>query len=131
MISNGPNSDYRTSYDPVRLTARNDACFSTGVNLPQGSRITQFAVWYSSEANDNPTVHLQRTNLANGTSTALLASQSIVGDSGFHELAVIPIAGGSSLVSNIGFAYGLGFCPGTNGSFRGARIAYTYTSAGD
>ena len=125
------NADYIVSFIPGSLTTSTNACFSTGVNLPQGSRITQLAVWYSSPTEGDTSVFLQRITLATGFLSPLLVSEDIpIGSTG-RKLAIFPIAGGSSLVSNIGFAYGFGVCPGTDGDFHGARIAYTYTSAGD
>ena len=109
----------------------NSNCYSTGVNLPAGSRITQLAVWYSSPAVTNPTVFLRRVTLADGTSASLITSGSISDDTDTRKLAVLPIAAGSGPVSNTGFAYAFGICPGQGGTFHGARIAYTYTSAGD
>jgi len=102
------------------------------VNLRQGARITQLAVWYRSVAGSDPTVHYVRTALADGSTSSLLTSGAIADDTGARKLAVLPLVGGLSLVSNIGFQYGFGVCPGLTGAeFNGARIAYTYTSAGD
>jgi hypothetical protein len=129
-----PDSDiaeYFTGFGTGRLAATNSRCFSTGVNLPHGSNITQLAVWYVSPATSNPFVYLQRTALVNGATTSLIANGGISDDTATRKVAVPPIAGGSSVVDNVGFAYGFGICPGAGGEFRGARIAYTYTSAGD
>ena len=124
-------ANYTIHYTEGAATTQNDSCFSTGVNLPQGSRITQLLVWYTSAAADNPFVYFERIRLTDGSGTSLIPSGTIADNSDTRKLAVIPIVGGSSPVSNIGFSYGFGICPGTDGSFRGARIAYTYTSAGD
>jgi len=125
-------AQYTNIYTTSSLFAVNvGVCHSTGVNLPQGSRITQLAVWYQSPAGSDPTVYLQRTTLADGNTSSLLTSGSIADDSNTRKLAVLPLVGGASVVSNTGFAYGFGICLGSNGTFRGARIAYTYTSAGD
>jgi hypothetical protein len=125
------NAQYSNDYLFPTLFAANVSCYSTGVNLPHGSRITQLAVWYSSPAGSDPVVLFVRNNLANGTSDSLITSGSIFNDSNTRKLAVLPLAGGSSVVGNAGFSYGFGICPGVNGSFRGARITYTYTNAGD
>ena len=124
-------SQFVLTYGPGRLLDINESCYSTGVNLPQGSRITQLAVWYQSPAGTEPEVYFSRESLSDGTSTSLLTSGEIHDNTDTRKLALLPLAGGSSLVSNIGFAYGFGICPGIGGSFRGARIAYTYTTAGD
>jgi len=126
--------DYFVEHGPPRLFQHgaSNGCYETNVNLPHGSRITQLAVWFRSPpaSPNRPSVLLLRTTLSDGSWT-LLSNYNIPDDSNTRKLAVIPIAGGSSLVSNIGFAYGFAFCPGPGGDFFGARIAYTYTSAGD
>jgi len=125
---------YGIEYADAKLTDKgSDSCYSTGVNLPHGSRITQLIIWYSSPAtaNSNPRPYLRRVGVVDGSQTALVNEAFIVDDTDTRKMAVLPIIGGSSLVSNAGFAYGFGICPGAGGGFLGARIAYTYTSAGD
>ena len=100
------------------------------MNLPNGSRITQLAVWYSSPAGSDPYVYLHRTRLSDGATGPLIPTGELFDDTDTRKLAVIPLIGGSSLVSNTGFAYAFGFCPGTGGAFGGARIAYAYNNAG-
>jgi len=79
---------------------------------------------------DIPDVLFRRHSLTDGSGT-LLTTGFIGNDTTARKLGVLPIAGGSSLVSNAGFSYSLGICPGEGGTFWGARIAYTYISAGD
>jgi len=125
------NADYaRVFGSETWLVDFSGHCYFAGVNLPQGSRITQLVVWYKSSEEGGPSVFLQRTTLANGTAGSVLTSGLISDDTNTRKLAVLPIAGGSSLVSNIGFSYAFVICPEL-GEFHGARIAYTYTSAGD
>ena len=125
---NGAASNYSIGYINAELFGT--GCYSTGVHVPQGSRITQLVVAYSSGVGDDPGFFLYRSALSNGSFTGLVDVE-VQDDTDTRKLAVLPILGGPSLVSNIGFTYGFAACPGLSGIFNGARIAYTYTSAGD
>ena len=116
-------------YQP--LPPGSDACFSTGVHVPQGARITQLAVWYTSPTASDPSFSFVRDNLTDGSTSSVIQSVNITDNSGVRKLAIIPLVGGFTLVSNTGFSYGFGTCPGEGGRFEGARIAYTFTNAGD
>ena len=124
-------AQYSNFYPTATLAAVTGSCFSTGVNLPHGSRITQLAVWYNSPAGSDPVFYLMSHNLTNANTSFLVSNEEIPDDTNTRKLAVLPILGGTVPVSNTGFSYGFGVCPGTGGAFRGARIAYTYTSSGD
>jgi len=122
---------YLNHYFNGHLFSGNDGCFTTGVNLPHGSRITQLAVWYQSPAGSELFVYFHRTRLSDGATGPMIPAGALSDDTNTRKLAVIPLSGTSILVSNTGYAYAFGFCPGAGGAFSGARIAYAYNNAGD
>jgi hypothetical protein len=109
------------------------ACFSTGVNLPNGAVVRRLVVWFaSSDAVVNgPTVRLNRYALSNGAIQSLVAPSQLVSDTGDRLAAAFNVSSSFATVNNATHAYGLGVCLNTGDGFYQARIDYTYTSAGD
>ena len=135
LTPDNDSADYAHALgDDQGLIDVNNHCYFTGVNLPHGARITGLLVAFSSPATPNSDAGfaLLRTSLVDGTQVTLNPQPTtIANDTNVRTLANLPIVGGSSPVSNIGYTYAFATCLGAGGSFKGARIAYTYTSAGD
>jgi hypothetical protein len=111
------------------LTAGTQACFVTGVNLPQGATITGARVWYRSGAGGNPIVNLVVHRLSDGQ-VFLIAGQTLVDDSALRKAVNITVPAGQT-VDNAGKSYGLQICLWPQDVFYALRIAYTYNQAGD
>lgn len=111
--------------------ANNTSCFNAGVNLPQGATITGVVYWYDNNplANSSqPAFGLLRHSLVDGSSLFLAALGSSTGFTGrtYRMAATTP-----SVVNNVNYTYAAKICLGWLDLFYGARIDYTYTSAGD
>jgi hypothetical protein len=114
------------------LGAVGSACFNTGVNLPQGAKMTAFTMRYQTGINQGVTAFLFRARQTDGASETI---GQLVGvfTNGLRQTAndALP-ATAVSTVNNAAYVYSVGVClqGGTNLYFNG-RITYTYTSAGD
>lgn len=105
------------------LTSHN-GCFNAGVNLPQGARITAFTYVHGGSIH----AFLTATAFSDGSNVTVFEEFSPpTAGRNVRTVAVVPAV----TVSNAGNMYGVGFCVETGEAFYGARITYTYTSAGD
>lgn len=131
LSPDGDGADYIIGFTGgARLQSDSTRCFVTGVNLPQGARITQMRVFYSSGAS-NPHVRLYREALATGVAEQI-ANINLPITGGARSAANVPIAASLATVGNAGFSYGFGTCLfDTASRLHGVRITYTYTNAGD
>ena len=109
------------------LTSANE-CLNAGVHLPQGARVKSVTLSYASGAGGDFAGSLHRMMLAAG-SAGTLSSVSPADDLGTPNAASNSVASAKQAVSP-SYAYGIGICPGVNGTVYGARVKYTYTSAG-
>jgi hypothetical protein len=107
-------------------------CFPAPVNLPQGAILTRMRTWYSRlNTTEVLFVHLRRAQFA-----ATLDITYIVGDqttqvpvNDGYGRAVYTISG--QTINNNIYAYFFYVCIANNAAFHGARIEYTYNTAGD
>ena len=106
------------------------ACFSTGVNLPQGARIKSIDTWYRSNDQSDPRTLLYRNNLATDVTDQLVFAE-INDDTNVRKVDTRTVPMNLREVQNRTYTYGYGTCVGEGTTFEGARITYTYTSAGD
>jgi len=107
-----------------------DGCYNTGVHLPQGATITQLAVYLTGNTGGSYNVALYRHKNTDGT-TDRMAFQNLNGN-GIRKQFNIAIPNNTiALVSNTGYTYGFGVCMDNTAIFHSARVAYTYTHAGD
>jgi hypothetical protein len=111
--------------------AGNVRCFNAGVNLPNGATITQLSVWYKRAAG-SVTVHLIRKKLADGEGN-FLATASLSDSANTRKVEHFQIDAADAVVNNNLYSYGLGLCPFAqpDSTYYSARVAYTYTNAGD
>ncbi len=105
-------------------------CFNTGVDLPDGARIKSLDTWYLSDVDSNPTVALYRNNLSTDANVALV-SGAIDDDTLLRKKDTRVVPSDLREVQNKVYSYSLSICLGLDSYFEGARITYTYTSAGD
>jgi len=120
--SSSAAQSYFTGWSNASTTG--DGCFQTAVNLPAGARIASLRVWSQGVI----FVSFTGVNLNTGAGTFLFSGD--VGDTTGSRVLTIKDITPNPIVGNT-FAYGLGVCLEPSESFNGARITYTYTSAGD
>jgi len=108
------------------MTLTGDGCFQTGVNLPQGAKITEVRVWYSKKI----FFEFRAAKLVDGSSTVIVG-KDVQGDGSTtrRSFGLPPTA--ETIVDNRGRMYGLGVCLAPGETFNGARIVYKFTNAGD
>ena len=133
--STGSASDYSMSVTGGITTASaGQVCFLAPVHLPQAATITQLKAFHRRpDASDVVFVFLNRVN-ADGTTVQGVAN-------GAQAIAPITVpAGGSviyaanastNVVNNLQFSYVVGLCIANNGRLISARVAYTFTTAGE
>jgi hypothetical protein len=111
----------------------NAACFSAAVNLPQGAKMTAFAFWYqrNDSNNGNFTIALHRQNLKSGSvdEIATIAAANTGGVRKAFSNAITNVS--LQTVNNAAYNYVINQCVSATETFYGARIAYSYTTAGD
>lgn len=109
-------------------------CFTTGVHLPQGATMTGLTTFWSSTLGGGGTVGpsytLIRSTLNNGVAT-VVASGTAPNNTGGRKHFNANINAGTGLVNNNQNFYTFEICMGASDTFYGARISYTYTTAGD
>jgi hypothetical protein len=107
------------------------ACAVAPVNLPDGAKMTQLAMWYSKDDATETSLSLVRLLPASST-TADIATLNTHDTGGAVKPGHVSIANTAlQTVSNEQSSYYLEKCLTDQERFIGARIKYTYTSAGD
>jgi hypothetical protein len=104
-------------------------CFVAGVDLPAGSRVQAITFTFRSGPGSDFEGRFYRRHLPLPTGIKLLAASAPGSDSGKTTTDRIPIGAAKRPVT-AAHAYGIDVCLGTDDAFFGARIEYTYTSAG-
>jgi hypothetical protein len=115
-------------YDGFISTTAAGSCFGTSVNLPEAAKVTAVTTWYQAGAR----VSLYRHKPSDATS-AVLADKTFTGDPSSLSRGNVAITNPAlQAVDNQLYSYALIVClPQTTDYFFGARVAYTYTTAGD
>jgi hypothetical protein len=123
--------DYYNYWDASQLVNPDSSrCFNAGVHLPQGAIIKSIRFWYQSNASSDFYGELNRVDFATHTYRAL-GSVTPVDDSNTLTSASSSVPPKKAKVNNQAYMYAVGVCPSDGTDFDGARITYTYTSAGD
>jgi len=123
----GPGFAYHNQWTGG-LTSTGDGCLNAGVELPAGaSRVKAVTFYFESGPASDFYGELRRRQLATGGNQAFSANPS--NNAGTLTSVTVAVPAVQQPVT-AGRAYGLGVCPGSDGTFFGARIKYTYTSAG-
>ena len=122
---------YTRNYTNSSLGAGQAGCFQTGVNLPNGARLTALKASYQSTGAASQTFLLFRRNINTGAGAFIVTGDSANTGSA-PASANFPVPAPMAVVNNKAFAYGFAVCfPGTSAlGFFSARISYTYTVAG-
>jgi hypothetical protein len=122
---------YAADSQSLRLQTNSSNCFTGGMHLPQGSTITNVTAWHQSGVGGRLSFFLDRVALATGTLEQIAVGAPSDDSNTRKSFSVTPFAS-TSLVNNGNFNYTFILCPVTTDNiFYGARIAYTYRSAGD
>jgi len=123
---------YAATRNQLNLLSDNSNCFTAGLHLPQGAKITQLVIWYQSGIRDRPTFFVERTSPVTGNFDQIVVAAGNDNSNTRKTLFGDPPSAISSVVNNGSFNYALLVCLATTDNiFYGARIAYTYRSAGD
>ena len=110
------------------LAATGGACLNAGVDLPVGSRVKAITFYYRSGPASDFYGDFRRMQLSTEVSLSL-ANVNPSNNAGTPASVTKNVAAVNQPVT-AARAYGVGVCTGNDGSFFGARIKYTYTSAG-
>jgi hypothetical protein len=133
MIPDSDNTTYFNSWTGG-LADSGDGCFNAGVNLPQGAKVKSITYTYSSPAGSDFFGRFVRMNLDNGNGVDIINSVSPANDADAAAHVTASVHSNQQGVNNKKFAYGVGVCPGSDGTndgvFFGAKIKYTYKTAG-
>ena len=93
--------------------------------------MTSVRTSYASGAGSNLIFSLFRANPVTGDYNALIPNHTVFDDSYTRTYVNDAVPANLVLVNNALFTYTYSVCVGSGTEFYGARIAYTYTSAGD
>jgi hypothetical protein len=129
FVATNNNYDYFNNGDVLGAGA--EACFLATVNLPHGAKIAAFTLWYSKSDNIDSAAALLRV----ATSTATRDNLAMVtkANTGNARIKVSRSVTNPSLqtVNNAQYFYAVFHCLTLAEGFWGARIKYTYRTAGD
>ena len=128
--SNGSADDYFIDFAAANLATSAGNCYNTGVNLPQLAKVISVQTYYVDGPTNSVDVILYRNKLSTDV-TDILAYQGLNDDAGVRNNQTTTVDGTLRTVWNNTYAYAFGVCLGSGSRFEGARITYTYTSAGD
>jgi hypothetical protein len=109
-------------------------CFNTGVDLPQGAKITSFAMWYSTDTVEGVGAVLLRAKFAYGTDDVIANIVSADTSQTRQHRAATVAASATATVDNGHYVYSALVCLNSaaqQSRYYAGRITYTYTSAGD
>lgn len=106
-------------------------CYHTAVNLPNGAKIVSVTNWYWSDASSNIDVFLNRQNLSTGGNPISLFYRTIIDNASARKAATYAVPANVNVVNNAIFGYIYGTCFQDGSYFYGARVNYTYKTAGD
>jgi hypothetical protein len=111
------------------LTDSGGNCLNAGTNLPQGSKVKSITFFYKSGAGSEFFGRFVRMNLGTGAGVDIAPAVNPANDLGTASSVASSVAAVNQPVTRA-FSYGVGACPGSDGTFLGARIKYTFTNAG-
>lgn len=127
-LSGGYFNSWRTG--KLSPDSNQQQCLNTGVNLPDGAKIQEVQVWFSSNGAHDLYTTLTRTALATGQGRTI-GGGSFTDSSGNRVTRTRAVDTALAQIDNAKYQYGFGVCIQSQTVFQGARIKYTYTRAGD
>jgi hypothetical protein len=128
-----------TPQDPVQpfgnngasLVVSGNACFYAPVNLPDSVKMTQLAAWHTSTGSNGAFLTLSRQETSNNAVNTF-ATLAFADTGGARGVTAASIANPAmQIVNNVRYAYFIRVCLTGQDDFSGARIIYTYRTAGD
>jgi hypothetical protein len=105
-------------------------CYNAGVNLPSGSKVKSVTFFYESGAGSDFFGRFVRQTMATSVGTDIITAPNPANDTGLPSSVTRNVGAANQNVNNSKYSYGIGVCPGSDGNFIGARVKYTYRSAG-
>ena len=118
---------YTISSFPLLSSA--SSCFTTGIHLPNGSRIISIKFFYKNPGGFGDFVGLLfRQNLSTGVGDTMVSVQP-ADHSGLLKSVAQAVPPTKQTVANGTYAYMVDLCP--HGGFGGAIVTYKYFNAGD
>lgn len=130
FVAETSTSAYSNNTDAISIGIDTvTTCFQAPVNLPAGAKMTELDIAYQkANGTSDFTVLMVRRKMSDATST-IMFSQHLANTG--YKVAHIPITT-LQLVDNQQYSYAVELCMNSTSSFfRGARIVYTYTNAGN
>jgi hypothetical protein len=130
LVPQVAGADYAVNGGTSYIQSSTVSCYATDVHLPDRARMTGVTVWYNGTGAGIVT-NLVRINVNTGLNEFLFSK--INNDSGGNRVArLYPVSGTEAAINNKAFSYAVEICLSDSAAkFYGARIAYTYNSAGD
>lgn len=126
----GPAANIQSyTITPNYIQSSGGVCFLSGVNLPNGATITTLTGWFASSSG-NAKVTLWRQPV-DSFAEEVIAERHDLDTSGALQRVSVNATQSAAIVDNQRYFYELMGCFDSNDTFHGARIAYTYTNAGD
>ena len=103
------------------------AAQATGANA---AKVKSIRYTYASDTGSEFFGRFIRGNLDNGNGVDIIDSVTPANDTNTPAKVTANVHSNQQGVDNSKYAYGVGVCPGSDGTFFGARIKYTYKTAG-
>ncbi len=123
-----PGNDTRIyTTEPDTGLTTTGGCFNAGVTLPAGAKVKSVQFFYKS-VTGAVLGRLWRTLLSNGSASSIATVQP-TDTSGGYRSSIGAVAAAKQAVSSA-YSYGILACEGPGDTFYGAKVKYTYTSAG-
>jgi hypothetical protein len=113
------------------LVSSTGSCFFAPVNLPQGAKLTELAMWYAKNDASAKSLLVARMSLSTRSTTTISSVGASNTGGGFQSTAAAVTATSVQTVNNKAYAYFLQTCLSNTEEFVSARLTYTYTKAGD
>jgi hypothetical protein len=133
MPENGSTVDWdSTGGTAMQGTTAAEVCLQAPVNLSQGAKMTAFDIWYS-RMNSGAFFNYAFFNRHVAQQTgASIVNKDAAATGGILKRAKTPITDATlQSVDNRLYHYRIRACLNQGGVFYGARITYTYVTAGD
>jgi len=112
------------------LTTRGgNGCFNAGVDLPVRSEVKSVTWYYRSGVGSDLEATFHMNQLGSGVGSDIVGPVFPAEDSDVPTSVTLNVPAKKQIVTS-GRAYWVEACPGNDGALFGARIKYTYTSAG-
>ena len=121
------SAPYDTNWIPPVLGGV--GCYQASVNLPQGAKLARVNTYYRSNESSDLTIYFVRGDPTSNVTASITAT--IPDDSNSRKVATQTVTGGLATIDNAKFNYGYGVCLDDGTLFYGARLVYSYKSAGD